>query len=273
MTGDDQPFAPPPVPGGHFEAFFATRRRSDACISDWALDQVATGEATTAQAHAIRAHLAGCAACAQAARAHAEAAEAFVAGLDKRVEAALTAVPPVPVRRRAAMAAGAFAAALGAWALLARPVPPVTRSKGGFSLVTYVQAGGAPARLYFGEPLGPGDRVQFRYHGDRAGFLAAVSRASDGTVSVFYPLGEHAAVVSAGRDVQLASAVELDASTGREVVVAVRCERAFPVAALAEMVRREPGDARSSAPVLPLDSLNAGACAEFRTAIAKASTP
>jgi hypothetical protein len=248
-----------------------SRRRGPGCLSDLQLDQLQLGELSPEARGVSERHLAGCPSCAQAHSALATLAATFAGETDvpslaaRTLDAAAQKRTP-PWRRWLMPVSLSAAAALGATLLLVRPPLPETgtRTKGGFSLNTYVQhaESDAPARLHLGEPLHPGDRVQFRYQGNEAGYLMILSADQAGRVSVYYPPGDAAAPVAAGRDVPLATAIELDDTLGDETVVALRCATAVSVAQAQEAL------AKAAAPT----SLRLG-CAEHRVRLTKVATP
>jgi hypothetical protein len=152
--------------------------------------------------------------------------------------------------------------------------PTGERTKGGFSLSPYVlhPERSSAGALHLGEPLHPGDQLQFKYSGT-AGYLSVVAVDATGKVSVFYPPGPTAARVAAGRDVALDTAVELDGTLGQEVIVGVRCEDAVAVAEVVRATRSaaEAARARGVAPT-QLGALGLP-CVETRHQIAKAERP
>jgi hypothetical protein len=174
------------------------------------------------------------------------------------------------VRRLAvpALALCAGAAGLVLWA-------PANRTKGGFSLSPYVlhPERASIGTLHAGEPLHPGDRLQFRYNGPRSGYLAVVAIDESGAVSVYYPAGPTAAAVEAGHEVDLHSAVELDGKLGREVVLAVRCDQPVAVSDVVRAAREALRVARSRG--LGLTELGPLGlpCDETRHRIAKTERP
>lgn len=220
-----------------------TRHRGPDCASDLTLDRLALDELSEVDRARVLAHLTGCAACTQASAAldadrAAFAAEAAVPTLAAEVLERATARS----RRRLIpwVALPAALAAIGAALVVIAPAPRPydTRAKGTFSLSVYVQHrdGDGAGTLHMGEPLHPGDRIQFRYNGDRAGHLAVFGVDADGQVSTYYPPGAQAPAVHAGREVPLETAVELDDSLGREVIVALRCDEPHAVARLKDAV-------------------------------------
>ncbi len=144
---------------------------------------------------------------------------------------------------------------------------------GGFQLSTYVKHGerGGPGTLHTGEPLHPGDQLQFRYNGSQGGYLAILAVDARSEISVYYPTGPQAARVDGGREIDLAQAVELDGTLGPERIVAVRCDQPLGVAEAVAAARRamtaavEQGRPPTDLPPLGLP------CAESRVDIVKVS--
>jgi hypothetical protein len=227
------------------------RRRGPTCLSDLSLDRLALNELGDQERAALTAHLADCPDCAAANTRLAEERALFAreAALANLAADALIRAQRQPARRSwrwLVAPLGALAAGAAAFALFVRPSPEF-RSKGEFSLSSYVlhpERGGA-GTLHLGEPLHPGDRLQFRYNGGKGGHLAIVAVDQSGEVSVYYPPGAMAAPVEAGTDLPLSSAVELDSTLGQEVIVGVRCERPIAVAEIAGATRQAARAARA----------------------------
>jgi hypothetical protein len=254
------------------------RTRGPACVSALTLDRFALGELEGGQREAVSAHLAGCADCTRAHQALSAEQALFVqeAPIANLAADALARAQRQPSRwswRR--LVAPLSLAAVGVGALVFFVTPREgTRTKGEFSLSPYVlhPESTAPGSLHLGEPLHPGDKLQFRYNGN-AGYLTVVAIDSKGDVSVYYPPGPTAAPVPAGRDIALASAVELDATLGREVIIGVRCETPVAVTAVAESARKAVEGARGRG----LYATEIGAldfpCAQTRHQITKQPRP
>jgi hypothetical protein len=83
-----------------------------------------------------------------------------------------------------------------------------------------------------GQPLRPGDAVQFVYRAGQDGFLAILSVDGHGRTSVYYPSGPLAAPLQAGRPQPLPQSTILDAALGRETIHAVHCLQPVPVESL-----------------------------------------
>jgi hypothetical protein len=254
------------------------RRRGPACVSDLSLDRLALDELAADERGTVTAHLAGCADCAAASARLIEdrsvfAREVAVANL---AADALSRAQPRPARRAwrwLVAPLGLLAVGAAGLALFARPAD--FRSKGDFSLSPYVlhPESASDGTLHLGEPLHPGDRLQFRYNGGKGGHLAVVAVDSTGKVSVYYPPGPLAAPVEPGHDVPLSSAVELDGTLGREVIVGVRCDGPIPVAEIASAMRKAADAARArGVAATELGPLGLP-CAETRYQIAKQPRP
>lgn len=221
------------------------RRRADACLSDRALDALALEELPVEARAAAETHLAACAACAAARDALAGDRAAYLARADVPTLAAdalaraASARRPRFLSRLSTVLGVATAAAAAVLVLSPRPHGTGTRTKGGFSLTTYVQHAESPGQgtLHAGEPVHPGDKIQFRVGADVRGYLAILAVDAAGAVSVYYPPGADAEPIGPGRDLPLATAVELDDTLGGETVIALLCRRPMAVAALAAAVR------------------------------------
>jgi hypothetical protein len=250
------------------------RSKGPGCVSNLALDLYLLDELAPGERDGLAGHLASCRPCTEVLAAlqadRLRFADQPLANLAADAHTRAGAARASWLRRlfvpTAALCAGAAALAL-LW------TPAQFRSKGGaFSLSPYVlhPESTTTGGLHQGEALHPGDQLQFRYNGARDGYLAVVSIDTTGGVSVFYPPGERAAPVAAGHDVALSSAVELDGSLGRELVLAVRCDQPVAVADVVQAARRaaEAARARGAAPT-ELGPLGLP-CDETRQTIAKA---
>jgi hypothetical protein len=257
------------------------RRRSPACASDLVLDRLALGELDASERPALEAHLAGCADCAAASARLTDERTAFA-----RDAAIANLATEALARSRKKEDADwgvlwkRFFLPLGVVATMAAisiftGVRSGTRTKGEFSLSPYVlhPESRAEGALHLGEPLHPGDRLQFRYNGTKAGHLTIVAIDEAGKVSLYYPPGPTSAPVGAGHDVPLSTSVELDGTLGREVIVGVRCDVPVAVESVVEAARRavESAKARGAA-ATALGSLGLP-CAETRHQIAKQPRP
>jgi hypothetical protein len=255
------------------------RRRGPECVSDLVLDQLTLGELGDAERAAAAGHVAGCTDCATASARLIEdraifAREAVIPNL--AADAVMRAERTPRSRFWRWLPAPLALAAAGIAALVTFATPPAGfRPKGEFSLSPYVlhPESATAGVLHQGEPLHPGDRLQFRYNGGKAGHLTIVSVDATGEVSVYYPPGPMAAPVEAGNDIALSSAVELDTTLGREVIVGVRCERPTAVDEIVAATRKAVGAARARG----VDTTALGPlglpCAETRHQIAKQPPP
>jgi hypothetical protein len=169
---------------------------------------------------------------------------------------------------------GLLAAGAAGFLLLPR-TPQDFRTKGEFSLSSYVlhPESATAGTLHLGEPLHPGDRLQFRYNGSKSGHLAVVAVDSAGKVSIYYPPGPQAVPVEAGHDIPLSSAVELDGTLGREVIVGVRCERPVAVAEISAATRSAVEAARARGVAVTDFGALGLPCAETRHQIVKQPPP
>lgn len=261
----------------------ASRRQGVSCLSDLQLDQLALGELTGVREDSARLHLSQCRTCEQAHERLTWARRQFETDVNVPNVAARLMAKAAPtsgasrwrpwVRLLAWPATVSAAAALALVYMAPSPtaVPLGTnngvRAKGsGLALSTYVKFAGQdqPGTLHMGQALGAGDRLQFRVSTKQAGHLAILSLDARGEVSVFYPPGAQTAPVPAGRDQPLGTAVELDDSPGQETVVALLCEKPWPIAALVNAFAaqaRDPG-AQTASPL-------SNHCAEARTTLTK----
>jgi len=258
------------------------RVRGPECVSDLTLDRLAQGEVTEGERTALVAHLAGCADCARASAALTAEREQFgreapIANLaaDALARASASAAQSwMPILLRRFFAPLAMLGAAFAFTMWWSP-RSATRTKGGFSLAPYVMhpESAGTGSLHGGEPLHPGDRLQFRYDGARGGYLTVVAVDSAGQVSVYYPPGPTAAPVAAGHDVPLSSAVELDGALGNEVIVGARCDTPVAVADVVAAARNAVARALArGAAATELGPLGLS-CVETRYQIAKRPRP
>ena len=255
------------------------RQRSAECVSNLALDRYLLDELAPHERDRLTAHLGTCHTCSEVHASLAADRERFdsdapVASLAADALARWTQRPRgglgVWVRRLAlpVLALGVGAAGLVLWT-------PANRTKGGFSLSPYVlhPERASTGSLHSGEPLHPGDRLQFRYNGPRGGYLAVVAVDERGAISVYYPAGPTAAAVDAGREVELRSAVELDGTLGREVVLGVRCDQPVAVSDVVRAAQNAVEAARAKG-MSPPDLGPLGLpCDEMRHRIAKTGRP
>ncbi len=260
-----------------------TRRQGVSCLSDLCLDQLALGELTGVQEDIARLHISQCRPCEVASKRLAAARAQFEADVNVPNMAARLMAEADAMRRPSrfrpwvrllawpATVSAAAALALVSLAPSLTAVSPETtmgaRAKGpGLALSTYVKFAGQdqPGTLHMGQPLGAGDRLQFRVSTTRAGHLAILSLGARGEVSVFYPPGAQTAEVPAGRDQPLGTAVELDDSPDPETVVALLCDKPLLIAKLVtEFTAHADNAGHQAAPPITNN------CAEARTTLTK----
>jgi hypothetical protein len=263
------------------------RRLGPSCLSDLRLDQLALGELGEGERAPATAHLAACAAC----RAAADGLEA-----DRRAFAAetpfasLAAATLARAEREAAgvralrwwrglLPGAGLAAGLAAAAFVLLPDPGADEprqgftSKGGFSIsavVKHAESAAAAPELHAGEALHERDRLQLRLTSTEAGHVVVVALDEARRVSVYYPPGPRSDALAAARDQILRTAVELDATLGREVIVAVRCPQPVGVEQVAAAARRALGDADGAlARIGPVAPAVGPGCVEARYEIRK----
>jgi hypothetical protein len=232
------------------------------------------------------AHLEGCAACRAAADGLAADRRAFAA---ETQFASLAAATLARAEREAAggralrwwrglLPGAGLAAGLAAAAFVLLPGPGADEprqgftSKGGFSIsavVKHAESAAAP-ELHAGEALHERDRLQLRLTSTEAGHVVVVALDEARRVSVYYPIGPRSAALAAARDQILRTAVELDATLGREVIVAVRCPQPVAVEQVTAATRRALGDADGAlARIGPVAPAVGPGCVEARYEIRK----
>lgn len=207
------------------------------CLSDLSFDELFADELAGSERLRLDAHLAVCTRC-RARRAELQAERQRFQATRPLVPAWLAPEAKIKVRKRHY---GALVlAALGLLALL-RPQPE-ERAKGGELLGFYVKRGAQIHQGSVNERLSPGDQLRFTYSSERARYLAVLSVDAAQRASVYFPASGQAQRVSAGKQVALPSAVELDAVLGAERVLAIFCDQPFPLAPLESALaqRREP---------------------------------
>jgi hypothetical protein len=185
-----------------------------ACLSALQLDRLLAGELSASEAREVETHLAACARCS-------EAAASLRAGRNEPL-------PPlkvVPLRRplwpRIAAATAALAAAASLLLVLR---PSGERIKGsGFALEMYIQHGSEVRRAGPGETVAPGDALRFAVIAPVESYVAVLSLDPEGRSSIYFPLGPRAERIPAGADVPLPLSTRLDATIGKERIVALFC--------------------------------------------------
>jgi hypothetical protein len=250
------------------------------CASDLALDRLAAAEVDEAERGRLNAHLASCAACAGrnatliADRAQFAAQAAFANLAADAVMRSQKGSDTRSILLRRFFLPFGLVGAMGLISVLMAGRHE-NRTKGEFSLSTYVlhPERGTEGSLHLGEPLHPGDKLQFRYNGTRDGNLTIVAVDESGKVSVYYPPTVAAAPVTAGHDVPLSSAVELDATLGREVIVGVRCDAPLAVDEIANAARAAVAAARAKGAAATDFGPLGLSCVETRHQITKVPRP
>lgn len=220
------------------------RRLSAECVSDLQLDLSFHGELPAAAEQALRAHLAGCAACAER-QAELEAERASFAQQAPALGELLGAPAAKRAPRRQSARGWLSRIALPAAALLALGVgltallreqraresvgTEISRTKGSGAAFGFVVRRGE--RTFAGEPdqvLHPGDVLRFTLSSAAPSYAGVWGVDALGQVSP-YQTSAQLALVPAGRQRALPEAAELDESLGAERLVAVICSR--PVSA------------------------------------------
>lgn len=211
------------------------------CPSDLALEAFANGELDDSVAELTRAHLTSCQSCRLRHEVQArERAEFYATAPTFEVHAQRFVAPR---RRRSFIAGGLAVAAMAAAALLVVfGTPSETRLKGQPSIGFYVKRGDHVRESDGMISLRPGDLLRFTYTSDRDRYFALFDR-DPRSASIFYPQGQRAMLLRAGRDVPLQFSVELDDTPGVETVHALFCSESFelePLRAALEQTRRLP---------------------------------
>lgn len=223
-----------------------SRRLSERCLSDLALDRLLAGESGAEARAQAGAHLAECAACeARHATLLADRerfdAEVFVAGLsaraarDAKIASAPRPIAPRRARLRSALSAMSAAAAVVLVAIaMPRPSGDDVRTKGGESLELFVRhADGRVDRVAPGETLRPGDAIRFSLSTPRGGYVAIAGMDSRPSVSAYAPVSSDTAIpMGAVRGHVLDGSIVLDDATGPERIVAFLCREPVPVSTL-----------------------------------------
>lgn len=107
----------------------------------------------------------------------------------------------------------------------------------GLALVIHKKQGDSSARVEPGTVLRPGDAVRFEVKAGRRGFVAVLGRDGGGEVTVYYPYGgAESAAYEPGAPL-LPTAIELDASSGREQVYAIFGDQPFALPPIVERLR------------------------------------
>jgi len=195
-------------------------RQEELCVSDYEMDRLLVGELDRAEVDAVRTRIEGCAHCARRfeslQRSHRELrppAHRFVA---------------LPARSTIWASVSALAVAAAAIFMVQRDHTGsdsgVIRLKGsdrfGYTVV-------APDGRIRGDQssgvAAPGDELQWHFRTVRDAYVAVLSRAEDGRVSVYFPEEATTAPLDGGAERVLPTAIRLDGELGQEVVVGVVC--------------------------------------------------
>lgn len=204
--------------------------RTEACPSDLTLTLLDTGCLAGDEKDEVQAHLQTCARC----RGWLDGAKADFAAIpgaerDAMVDR-LTARAQRPRQRWPVAVAGALAIAAAALLLLHTPPPrPDVGLKGsGLDLRVYRERAGHVASTMSGDMFRPGDRLRFEVDVPSDGHMLVVGVESDGDLFRCYPNDRDESVpVEASSGLLLSDAIELDSSTGHEVLHLVVCDAPF----------------------------------------------
>lgn len=239
----------------------------DDCLSDLALDQVRVGELAS---ETISAHLDACGRCRARQRSLAEAhlavelppldltsKELTPQDLTPQDLKPLDPPPQVKPRRRWAQtsAAGLAIAAAALLLIIVRPATPLddpepsthnptptTRTKGAPTLHFHIRRDGTILKGGPGDALHPGDALRFAYSWSEGGAIAVLSRDGAGTISAYFPAGEHTYAAAAGEEIDLPGAVLLDEVLGDEVLYGFFCRSELPLLTLERAIEARPDD-------------------------------
>jgi hypothetical protein len=236
----------------------SSRRRGDECASDLQLDQLLCAELSGGAERAVRAHLAGCSACAgRHAELEAERArfreqappfEALLASPASERSIRRRRSPAPWLSRIALPAAAVLALGVGLTALLREraPEPEGTRRKGsGAAFGFVVRRGEHTFAGESGQVLQPGDVLRFTLSSRVSSYAGVWGVDALGRVSPYQSRAQ-LAPVPAGQRQPLPEAAELDESLGQERLIAVVCSQPLPAGEIGAALALDP-----SAPRLP----------------------
>jgi hypothetical protein len=213
---------------------FRTSTTPAGCISDLQLDKWQAGELSEQAEKELTLHVATCARCSQKRQRLAANAERFLQQFPEPPRANAAASRSANKRGywvAAATTGLAVAAALVLW--LRTPVGQFgTRSKGTAHLGFFVERAGEVTRGLPSQSVFAGDRLRFVVTTSKPQQLAILGRDGTGAAFVYHPDSARSALVGAGRDLALASTIELDNAPGTESIWAVFCDEPFDVAPL-----------------------------------------
>lgn len=213
------PFASSPLPAG--------------CISDLQFDKWHAGELSPQTEQQLESHLGACGRCSGRRQRLTRETAQFLQQFP--TPPATAAAPTSLGKRRYWLAAFsttlAAAAALVLW--LRMPQGDFgTRSKGTAHLGFFVKHAGQVAPGVAGQRVFAGDQLRFTVTASKPQHLAILGRDGTGATFVYHSASARSTAIDAGRDVPLASSVELDAVPGTETIWAVFCDEAFDVGPL-----------------------------------------
>lgn len=194
---------------------------TSACISELRLDELLAGELAGDTAAAVTDHVAACERCRDRERA-------------RRADRAQFRASTPRLRRGRpwiAVAASMVAAAAAAVIVLRAPAD-ATRTKGGARLGFVVARGETMVIGSAGERVHPGDTLSYLVTVPQPSYVAVLSRDPAGRITAYFPAGDRAQWVPAGREVQLPIATRLDGTLGRERLVGVFCDRPVEIDSL-----------------------------------------
>jgi hypothetical protein len=145
----------------------------------------------------------------------------------------------------------AILAAAASLLLMMRAPGPLLRAKGGLALDVLRKRGAGPVEeLVPPAEVRPRDALRFRLSAPRPGFAAVVSIDGAQKVSSYFPAAERLPAVPRGKQL-LDGGIELDATPGRERLIALVCPQPLLTADVRTAVAREldrAGDARKVDP-------------------------
>ena len=201
------------------------------CLSDLCLDELMAGELSRDAEPGVVRHLSDCGRC--------QDRHAALLADRSRFRAAIPPLGAPRVRRRGAALVGGSVLAIAASLVLVAGSPTEgTRTKGGARLGFVVVRGEVMRAGAADEQVHPGDTLSFLVTSPRPIYAAVLSRDGAGRVSVYFPAGARAERVVAGREIQLAQAVIVDDTLGREQLYGVFCDEPVAVTALRDAIDR-----------------------------------
>jgi len=204
------------------------------CISDLQFDKWRAGELSGPRERELDLHLATCARCSQKQQLRTAEAARF---LEQFPDPPRAASRPARLARKRAYWLGAASTGLAAAAALvlwlqAPGVDFGTRSKGAAHVSLFVKHAGEVTPGLAGQRVFAGDQLRFTVTTSKPQQLAILGRDGTGATFVYHPASDRSAAVGPGRDIALASSIELDTAPGTETIWAVFCDEAFAVGPL-----------------------------------------